>query len=107
METFVIMENEITIQDQINRIEGEINGLLAYMKDTDWCVTKSKEIGEMPENIYPDETSKRAAARERINELQEQLPALYDARQAEIEQLQAQPEVFYPDETVDPADPVA
>lgn len=41
------------------------------------------------------------------NELQAQLPALYAARQAEIEQLQTQPEVFYPDETVDPADPVA
>lgn len=95
------MENELTIQEQINRIEGEINGLLAYMKDTDWCVTKSKEIGMMPETLYPDETAKRSAARDRINKLQAQLPALYDARQAEIEQLQAQPEIFYPDETVE------
>lgn len=105
------MENIITeqqsTQDRINKIEGEIIGLQTYLKQTDWCVVKCQEIGQPLASVYPDEAAKRAAARERINELQAQLPALYDARQAEIERLQAQPEIFYPDETVDPADPVA
>ena len=68
---------------------------------------KCQEIGQPLATVYPDEAARRAAARDRINELQAQLPALYAARQAEIEQLQAQPEALYPDETVDPADPVA
>lgn len=101
METFVIMETEITIQEQINRIEGEIVGLLAYLKNTDWHDHKSKSIGLRTVEVYPIEEAQRAAARDRINELQAQLPALYAARQVEIEQLQAQPEEFYPDETVE------
>lgn len=105
MET-IITEQQST-QDRINKIEGEIIGLQTYLKQTDWCVVKCQEIGQPLASVYPDEAAKRAAARERINELQAQLPALYDARQDEIERLQAQPEIFYPDETVDPADPVA
>lgn len=105
------MENIITeqrsTQSHINEIEGEITNLQTYLKQTDWCVVKCQETGQQLASVYPDEAAKRAAARERINKLQAQLPALYDARQAEIEQLRAQPEVFYPDETVDPADPVA
>lgn len=99
------MEIEITTQEQINRIEGEINGLLAYLKNTDWHDHKSESIGQPLATVYPDEAARRAAARDRINELQAQLPALYATRQAEIEQLQAQPEVFYPDETTVPAAP--
>lgn len=105
------MENIITeqqsTQDRINKIEGEIIGQQTYLKQTDWCVVKCQEIGQPLATVYPDEAARRASARERINELQAQLPALYAARQAEIEQLQAQPEIFCPDETVDPADPVA
>lgn len=103
MET--IITEQPSTQDRINKTEGEIIGLQTYLKQTDWCVVKCQEIGQPLSSVYPDEAAKRAAARERINELQAQLPALYDARQAEIEQLQAQPEVFYPDETVVPADP--
>lgn len=103
------MENIITeqqsTQDRINKIESEITGLQTYLKQTDWCVVKCQEIGQLLASVYPDEAAKRAAARERINELQAQLPALYAARQAEIEQLQMQPEVFYPDETAVPAAP--
>lgn len=105
MET--IITEQPSTQDHINKIEGEITGLQTYLKQTDWCVVKCQEIGQPLASVYPDEAARRAAARDRINELQAQLPALYSARQAEIEQLQAQPEVFYPDETVDPADPVA
>lgn len=105
MET--IITEQPSTQDHINKIEGEITGLQTYLKQTDWCVVKCQEIGQPLATVYPDEAAKRAAARDRINELQAQLPALYAARQAEIEQLQAQPEIFYPDETVDPADPVA
>lgn len=105
------MENIITeqrsTQSHINEIEGEITGLQTYLKQTDWCVVKCQEIGQPLAAVYPDEAARRAAARDRINELQAQLPALYAARQAEIERLQAQPEIFYPDETVDLADPVA
>ena len=105
MET--IITEQASTQDHINKIEGEITGLQTYLKQTDWCVVKCQEIGQPLATVYPDEAARRAAARDRINELQAQLPALYAARQAEIEQLQAQPEIFYPDETVDPADPVA
>ena len=105
MET--IITEQPSTQDHINKIEGEITGLQTYLKQTDWCVVKCQEIGQPLATVYPDEAARRAAARDRINELQAQLPALYAARQAEIEQLQAQPEIFYPDETVDPADPVA
>ena len=105
MET--IITEQASTQDHINKIEGEITGLQTYLKQTDWCVVKCQEIGQPLATVYPDEAASRAAARDRINELQAQLPALYAARQAEIEQLQAQPEIFYPDETVDPADPVA
>lgn len=105
MET--IITEQPSTQDHINEIEGEITGLQTYLKQTDWCVVKCQEIGQPLASVYPDEAARRAAARDRINELQAQLPALYAARQAEIEQLQAQPEIFYPDETVDPADPVA
>lgn len=105
MET--IITEQPSTQDHINEIEGEITGLQTYLKQTDWCVVKCQEIGQPLATVYPDEAARRAAARDRINELQAQLPALYAARQAEIEQLQAQPEIFYPDETVDPADPVA
>ena len=105
MET--IITEQLSTQDHINKIEGEITGLQTYLKQTDWCVVKCQEIGQPLATVYPDEAARRAAARDRINELQAQLPALYAARQAEIEQLQAQPEVLYPDETVDPADPVA
>lgn len=102
-----IITERTTTHDHINKIEGEITGLQTYLKQTDWCVVKCQEIGQPLSSVYPDEAASRAAARDRINELQAQLPALYAARQAEIEQLQAQPEVLYPDETVDPADPVA
>lgn len=102
-----IITEQPSTQDHINKIEGEITGLQTYLKQTDWCVVKCQEIGQPLATVYPDEAARRAAARDRINELQAQLPALYAARQAEIEQLQAQPEIFYPDETVDPADPVA
>lgn len=105
METFIT--EQPSTQDHINEIEGEITGLQTYLKQTDWCVVKCQEIGQPLATVYPDEAARRAAARDRINELQAQLPALYAARQAEIEQLQAQPEIFYPDETVDPADPVS
>ena len=105
MET--IITEQPSTQDHINNIEGEITGLQTYLKQTDWCVVKCQEIGQPLATVYPDEAARRAAARDRINELQAQLPALYAARQAEIEQLQAQPEALYPDETVDPADPVA
>lgn len=105
MET--IITERASTQDHINNIEGEITGLQTYLKQTDWCVVKCQEIGQPLATVYPDEAARRAAARDRINELQAQLPALYAARQAEIEQLQAQPEALYPDETVDPADPVA
>lgn len=105
MET--IITEQPSTQDHINKIEGEITGLQTYLKQTDWCVVKCQEIGQPLATVYPDEAARRAAARDRINELQAQLPALYAARQAEIEQLQAQPEIFYPNETVDPADPVA
>lgn len=105
METFIT--EQPSTQDHINEIEGEITSLQTYLKQTDWCVVKCQEIGQPLATVYPDEAARRAAARDRINELQAQLPALYAARQAEIEQLQAQPEIFYPDETVDPADPVS
>lgn len=105
MET--IITEQPSTQDHINKIEGEITGLQTYLKQTDWCVVKCQEIGQPLATVYPDEAARRAAARDRINELQAQLHALYAARKAEIEQLQAQPEIFYPDETVDPADPVA
>lgn len=103
MET--IITEQPSTQNHINEIEGEITGLQTYLKQTDWCVVKCQEIGQPLATVYPDEAARRAAARDRINELQAQLPALYAARQAEIEQLQAQPEVFYPDETVVQAAP--
>lgn len=84
------MENAITIQEQINRIEGEIVGLLSYLKNTDWHDHKSDAVGQPLASVYPDEAAKRAAARERINELQAQLPALYAERQAEIEKEMAE-----------------
>ena len=98
MET--IITEQPSTQDHINEIEGEITGLQTYLKQTDWCVVKCQEIGQPLATVYPDEAARRAAARDRINELQAQLPALYAARRVEIEQLQAQPEVFYPDETI-------
>lgn len=103
MET--ITTEQQSTQDRINKIEGEITGLQTYLKQTDWCVVKCQEIGQPLASVYPDEAARRAAARERINDLQAQLPALYAARKAEIEQLQMQPEVFYPDETAVPAAP--
>ena len=96
------MENIITeqrsTQSHINKIEGEITGLQTYLKQTDWCVVKCQEIGQPLASVYPDEAARRAAARERINELQAQLPAFYAARQAEIEKETAEAETSYPGE---------
>lgn len=93
MET--IITEQPSTQDHINKIEGEITGLQTYLKQTDWCVVKCQEIGQPLASVYPDEAAKRAAARERINELQAQLPALYDARQTEIEKEVAEAEASY------------
>ena len=96
------MENIITeqrsTQSHINEIEGEITGLQTYLKQTDWCVVKCQEIGQPLASVYPDEAARRAAARERINDLQAQLPALYAARKAEIEKETAEAETSYPGE---------
>ena len=96
MET--IITEQPSTQDHINKIEGEITGLQTYLKQTDWCVVKCQEIGQPLASVYPDEAARRAAARERINDLQAQLPALYAARQAEIEKEIAESEASYPAE---------
>lgn len=96
MET--IITEQPSTQDHINKIEGEITGLQTYLKQTDWCVVKCQEIGQPLASVYPDEAARRAVARERINELQEQLPALYAARKAEIEKETAEAETSYPGE---------
>ena len=96
MET--IITEQPSTQDHINKIEGEITGLQTYLKQTDWCVVKCQEIGQPLASVYPDEAARRAAARERINDLQAQLPALYAARKAEIEKETAEAEMSYPGE---------
>lgn len=72
----------IELQEQINRIHGEINDNLTYLKKTDYCSNKSADYGKQIEDLYPEQAERRESARVRINELQAQLPAL----QAELEQ---------------------
>lgn len=72
----------IELQEQINKIYGEINDNITYLKKTDYCSNKSSDYGRQIEDLYPEQAERRESARARINELQAQLPAL----QAELEQ---------------------
>lgn len=88
---------EVTAQDRLNACEGEINGLLTELANTDWCVVKCMEIGANMSELYPKVYKARTDARERINELQMLLPALREAVEQEEQRLAAQP-LEYPEE---------
>ena len=81
---------DITAQERLNVVEGEINGCLAQLAATDWCVVKCVETGENMQELYPLQYEARKNARARINELQLQLPALQEALAAEIAALNSQ-----------------
>lgn len=81
---------DITAQERLNVVEGEINGLLTELANTDWCVVKCIETGENMQELYPLQYEARKNARARINELQLQLPALREALAAEIAALDSQ-----------------
>lgn len=81
---------DITAQERLNIVEGEINGCLAQLAATDWCVIKCVETGENMQELYPLQYEARENARARINELQLQLPALQEALAAEIAVLNSQ-----------------
>lgn len=74
---------EPSIQERINAIEGEINGLRAQLANTDWCVIKCQETGESMDTLYPRESVARASARYKINSLQTELGPLYEALDTE------------------------
>lgn len=74
---------EPTLQERINAIEGEINGLKALLANTDWCVIKCQETGESMDTLYPQESVARLSARSQINSLQEELGLLYEALDTE------------------------
>lgn len=81
---------DITAQERLNIVEGEINGYLAQLAATDWCVVKCMETGENMQALYPLQCEARENARARINELQLQLPALQETLAAEIAALNSQ-----------------
>lgn len=81
---------DITAQERLNVVEGEINGCLAQLAASDWCVVKCIETGENMQELYPLQYEARKNARARINELQLQLPALQEALAAELAALNSE-----------------
>lgn len=79
----------IELQEQINKIYGEINDNLTYLKKTDYCSHKSIDYRTNLEDIYPEEATNRDNARTKINELEAQLPALQEELENELLKLSA------------------
>lgn len=63
-----IKENEPYVETR----EDEIWRLKRYLSDTDYCAIKCSELGESMSTLYPEIQVKRAEARARINELEEE-----------------------------------
>jgi hypothetical protein len=79
-----LYDEQPTTRELINRVEGEINEYRASLVNTDWCVIKCQETGQKMEELYPDISSARTNARERINELEVRLAALYAQLEEEL-----------------------
>lgn len=88
----------IELQEQINKIYGEINDNLTYLKKTDYCSNKSADYGKPLEELYPEQAALRESARVRINELQAQLPALQAELESEEQRIAEEQPEYFPEE---------
>ena len=88
----------IALQEQINKIYGEINDNLAYLKKSDSCSNKSTDDGKLLENLYPEQVARRESARARINELEAQLPALQAELNREEQRIAEEQSEYFPEE---------
>lgn len=55
----------------VETAEDEVRRLKSYLTTTDYTVIKCMELGESPSSLYPEIMAKRAEARKRINELED------------------------------------
>lgn len=63
----ILIYREFTEKEKAER---EILELKSYLSETDWVVVKCMEMGLIPSSAYPEITTKRTEARERINTLE-------------------------------------
>lgn len=88
----------IALQEQINKIYGEINDNRALLKNTDYCSNKSADYGKPLEDLYPEQAARRESARVRINELEAQLLALQAELNREEQRIAEEQSEYFPEE---------
>lgn len=63
-------------QARWTELADEMNGLKAYLAETDYTVIKCAEQGASMSEAYPEVLEKRVSARDRINEIEAELREL-------------------------------
>lgn len=73
VQVYIPYTEEELLENKLRPYNDEIYKLKQYLSDTDYCVIKSMEQGTNIQTAYPEEYQKRTEARNRINELEEQI----------------------------------